>query len=333
MNKRTTLRELAKNLDVSISTVSKSLAGSSEISEETKKKVAQLAIDLSYSPNYLASKLKLGRPMAIGVILPSIMNSYYAKLLSGIEQVLAKNNYKMITLFSMDSRRKEADCLYRLRDGSVEGIIICMARETQLSGKINHLQDFGTRSIPKVFVDRLYEPIKADQVVSNDLESAYSASSTLIEKYQLKNLVFTSLMGNIEIERLRFRGYTLSMSRHGLENRIKPLMISNHSEFEKNLIELLNKDAVDGICCANESTLKLVLDIMRNEVNKSCWGTIPVTAFSTTAVKILSNYPALYIIDQCADKIGKKAASLLLKRVEFGYDKKFKIKEVKTKIV
>ncbi|PIB29660.1 hypothetical protein BFP77_05815 [Maribacter sp. 4U21] len=332
MNKRITLRELANNLDVSISTVSKSLSGSSEISKETKRRVVQLATDLNYSPNYLASRLKTGRSMAIGVILPSIMNSHYAKLLSGIEQVLTKNNYKMMTLFSDDSRRKEADCFYRVLDGSVEGIIICMARETQLSGKTHHLQHFGAKRIPKVFVDRLYDPIKADQVVSNDLESVHEASNTLIEKYQLKNLIFTSLMGNIEIERLRFQGYALSMEKHGLENKIKALMISNRSEFEKNLTELLKKNAVDGICCANESTLKLVLDIMRNQDNKS-WGTIPVTAFSASAVKKLSNYPLLYIIDKCAEKIGKQAASLLLRRVEFGYDKKFKIKEVKTKIV
>ena len=71
---------------------------------------------------------------------------------------------------------------------------------------------------------------------------------------------------------------------------------------------------------------------MRIQNDKS-WGTIPVTAFSARTVKKLSNYPLLYIIDQCAEKIGKQAANLLLKRVEFGYDNTFKIKEVKTKIV
>ncbi|WP_339337448.1 MULTISPECIES: LacI family DNA-binding transcriptional regulator [unclassified Croceitalea] len=332
MNKRITLRELANNLDLSISTVSKSLSGSSEISEDTKRKVIQLATDLNYSPNYHASRLKTGSSMAIGVILPSILNPYYAKLLSGIEKVLAESNYKMITLFSEDSRRKEEDCLYRVLDGSVEGIIICMARETQLSGKIQHLQQYGAKRIPKVFVDRLYDLIKADQVVSNDMESAHEASNRLLEKYKLKNLIFTSLMGDIEIERLRFQGYALSMVRHGLENKINALMISNLSEFQRHLTRLLKEQAVDGIFCANESTLKLVLEIMRNQ-DTNGWGTIPVTAFSGSAVKKLSNYPLLHIIDQCAEKIGRQAAGLLLRRVEFGYDKRFKIKEVKTKII
>ncbi len=162
MKSKITLRELARVLNVSPSTVSKSLSDSHEISVATRKRVKEVATTLSYKPNYFASNLRKGTPKVIGVILPTILNPYYAKLLTEIEVVLRENGYKMLTMFSNHSKDKELQCMTQLDDGSVEGMVICEAKNTQLYKSKHHPTEWNIRKTPKVYIDRVDDSLKKD---------------------------------------------------------------------------------------------------------------------------------------------------------------------------
>jgi LacI family transcriptional regulator len=206
MAKEVTLRQIAELLNLSVSTVSKSLSHSQEISLNTKNRVQKTAEAMHYKPNYFATKLRDGNSKTIGVILPTILNPYYAKLLTGIEKVLATNNYKKITLFTKDTIKIEEECVKSLTDGSADGIILCISRETQLTKSTLHLTHRNVLGIPRIYVDRLDNTITEDHVVSDDYDVTYRACLKLLKNTYCKHIIFVSLMGGLTIEELRYQG-------------------------------------------------------------------------------------------------------------------------------
>ena len=128
MNKKVTLKQLALELNVSISTVSKALKNSYEINETTIKKVKALAKKYNYKPNKIALNLKNRQSKTIGVIIPNILNYFFAKVLLGIEQEANNRGYQIIICLSNNHYQKEVDCLNLLCDGSVDGFILSIAK-------------------------------------------------------------------------------------------------------------------------------------------------------------------------------------------------------------
>ena len=135
-----TLKQLAKELNVSISTVSKALNNSAEIGEETIRRVKELAELYNYKPNKVALSLKQNKTKTIGVIIPDILEHFLAKVLFGIEREANLHGYNIITCISNDSLEKEKESLQLLANGSVDGFILSVAEETQLKNEINHFE-------------------------------------------------------------------------------------------------------------------------------------------------------------------------------------------------
>ena len=135
-----TLKQLAKELNVSISTVSKALNNSEEIGEETVRRVKELAELYNYKPNKVALSLKNNKTKTIGVIIPNILNRILAKVLFGIETEAAKHGYNIITCISNESLEKEKQSLQLLANGSVDGFILSVAEETQVNNEIEHFK-------------------------------------------------------------------------------------------------------------------------------------------------------------------------------------------------
>jgi len=157
-----TMKELASKLNVSVSTVSKALNDSPEISPNTIKRIKELANLYNYKPNRIALNLKTSRTKTIGVVIPDILNPFFAKVLLGIESEAAKLGYNIITCLSNEVMQKEKDSLSLLSNGSVDGYILSVSEETQTHNTSDHFEYYINEGLPIVMFDRVVENIDCD---------------------------------------------------------------------------------------------------------------------------------------------------------------------------
>ena len=182
MKRKVTLKQIAKELDVSISTVSKSLRDSSEISEDTRLKVQAFAKLYNYKPNNIALSLKNQRTKTIGIIIPEIVHHFFATVISGIEQIANENGYTVIVCLSNESFTKEVINMEMLANGSIDGFIISLSKETQFKGDFHHITEVMNQGMPVVMFDRITNEIYCDKVIIDDKHAAYDATPMLIDK-------------------------------------------------------------------------------------------------------------------------------------------------------
>ena len=176
-----TLKELAKELKVSVSTVSKALHDSPEISVSTIEKVKELAKKRNYKPNKIALSLKSNRTLTIGVVIPDILNRFYSKVLDGIHDSADKHGYDVITITTKESIIKEIDSLQILSTGNVDGVIIAMSEETLNKNDFSHIKEFTMKDTPIVMFDRVTDKINCDKVVIDDFDAIYNEVKSLKE--------------------------------------------------------------------------------------------------------------------------------------------------------
>lgn len=306
-----TLKQLAKELGVSISTVSKALNNSEEIGESTRKRVKELAALYNYKPNKVALSLKQNKTKTIGVIIPDILNHFLAKVLFGIEREANIHGYHIITCISNESLEKEKESLNLLANGSVDGFILCIAEETQTKNEVGHFRETINQGLPIVMFDRVAHDVKCDKVIVDDFEATYNATKSLIAEGR-KNIAFVSKIHNLSVGKLRERGYNKAI----LEEDQTPLLISikKGDDVQQKIKQLYKKNTVDGIVAADSASGVIAINMARNfklKVPKD----ISVVGFSSKSVSYHS-VPKLTIIRQHAKKIGAKAAELLINRLE-----------------
>lgn len=307
-----TLKQLAKELNVSISTVSKALNNSEEIGEETKKRVKELAELYNYKPNKVALSLKQNKTKTIGVIIPDILNYFLAKVLFGIEREATERGYNIITCISNESLEKEKDSLQLLANGSVDGFILSLAEETQIKNEIEHFKKTISRGLPIVMFDRVAHDVLCDKVIVDDFESTYKATKSLL-KEKRRHIAFMSNIDDLSVGKLRERGYNKAI----LEDKgHTPLVLkmTKTDDYQDKIRVFLKSNTVDGIIAADNASgiiaintaISLGLKVPRD---------ISVIGFSS---KYISNHsiPRLTIIRQHAKEIGEHAAQLLIKRLE-----------------
>ena len=182
MKRKVTLKQIARELDVSISTVSKALRNSAEISEDTKLKVQAFAKLYNYRPNNIALSLKNRSTKTIGVIIPTMLNYFFAQVFKGIEKTALEKGYKVITCISNQSYDKEVEIIEMLSNGSIDGFLLSMAKETELNQKISHFKESIANGTPIVMFDRVAKSISCDKVITDDLEGATKTVEYLYKK-------------------------------------------------------------------------------------------------------------------------------------------------------
>ena len=176
MREKATLKQIASELNVSISTVSKALNGSPEISETTKIKIQEYAKLRHYKPNVIGLNLKSRSTKTIGVIIPNILNPFFAKVFSGIEMAAEKQGYNVLTCISNESLQKEKNTLELLSNGTIDGFILAISEEAQKEGEFEHIKQIISEGTPVVMFDRLINEIECDKVIVDDLQSAKHAT-------------------------------------------------------------------------------------------------------------------------------------------------------------
>ena len=170
MKKKITLKQIARELDVSISTVSKALRNSIEISEDTREKVQAFAKLYNYRPNNIALSLKNRKTKTIGVIIPEIVHHFFSKVIRGIEQVANKRGYNVIVGLSNESFDKEVINMQMLANGSIDGFILSISKETLLQQDYHHFKETISQGMPIVMFDRVAHDVLCDKVIVDDFD-------------------------------------------------------------------------------------------------------------------------------------------------------------------
>lgn len=315
LQRRTTLSEISKILGVSISTVSKSLSNSPEIGVETKKKVNAFAKKINYRPNHLAANFRTGSTRTIGLIIPNITNLFYAKVFGSVERYLAQRGYKLITAISNESKLKESKCLNEMAHGYIDGLIICVSKETELKRQYNHINQIINQGIPVVMFDRICESIVCDKVIIDDYQVAYDTTKRLINIRNCKNILMVSLIGDLQHGRLRTKGFKDAVETRGTSIKNKIINATTIEKFKSKLCIALREDkTIDAIFGANEQATSQAIYAIRNVKEDVFENNIVIAGFCSELHK---NYDSsLILVDQNAEEIGKQTGKLIIKRLK-----------------
>ncbi|MCP4974701.1 MAG: LacI family transcriptional regulator, partial [Maribacter sp.] len=216
MKRKITLKHIARELEVSISTVSKALKNSEEISRDTKEKVQAYAKLYNYKPNNVAISLKNKRTKNIGVIIPDIVHHFFTTVFRGIEHYANKLGYNVIVCVSDESFDKEVINMEMLANGSVDGFIMSLSAETQKKNDFNHLKEIMEQGIPTVLFDRVTNEIDCDKVLIDDKEAALLAVNKFIKNGRRKIALVTT-EDYFSVSKAREAGYREALSTSNLK--------------------------------------------------------------------------------------------------------------------
>jgi LacI family transcriptional regulator len=299
------IKELAQQLQLSVSTVSKALRDSHEISQETKQKVLEMATRLNYVPNPYASSLRRKKSKTIAVVLPEVADNFFSLAINGIQSVAETKGYHVLIYLSHEKLANEKNILQDFQSGRVDGVLISISSETNTGDHITNLQ---AQNIPVVFFDREQESIHTARVTTNDYECGYMAANHLLQK-GCERLAFLSISQSLPICRNRMNGFTAALKEAGVQGQT---IYTSTPAAIPNLLK--SKNRPDGLVASVEKIVTPVY-LACQELHINIPKDLKVIAFATLDTAPILN-PPLTTITQPAFEIGKAAATLLFKGIE-----------------
>ena len=325
-----TLKDIAKELDLSPSTVSRALRDHPAISKETKTLVQEYAVKNKYKPNTLALQLRTNRNNTIGVIVPEIVHYFFSSVLAGIQEEAEKENFNLIICHSNEDYHREVKSVETLLDARVRGILASQAKSTE---EFSHFQDIIDNGTHLVFFDRICTGINTDKVVIDDYDGAYNAVDHLI-KGGCTRIAFLGSNPHLPIANNRRMGYEDALRKHNIPVDKTLMRMCDTIEFARQIVPvLLEVDPVpDAFFCINDEVAAYCLQICKSAGYKIPQD-ISVCGFTNSYITDVTD-PTLTSVDQHGFEMGKVAARLLINRIE-GIEKKTGIvsKVIKTKLV
>lgn len=311
--KKTTIKDIANVLGITPSAVSKALNDHPRISEKTKSAVLQIARNLDYQPNHLASALRKGKSNLVGVIVPRTNSHFFSSVIENIEKVLNKEGYHIIITQSNESYKKECSNIDTLLFTQVDGIIASMANETV---KLDYFEKIKSKGIPLILFDRGENDLNVDYIGINDYESSHMIVEHLINQ-GCKRIAHIGGYKHTRIFNNRIRGYVDAIKKHELplDNELlieSSLTTEDGREKMTQLLALENRPdavyvagdyaALGALQVLNEHHISVPLDIALVG-----FGNEPFTAMVT---------PTLSSVNQHSAEIGKQAALTFLERIK-----------------
>lgn len=314
MKKRLTLKLIAKELEVSVSTVSKALRDSAEISEDTRQKIKAFAKLYNYKPNNIALSLKNRKTKTIGVIIPEIVHHYFTTVISGIEQIANEKGYHVIICTSNNSFDKEVINMEILANGSTDGFILSVAKETQQRGDYHHLTEVIDQGMPLVLFDRVIEEINCDKVIIDDLLGAKKAVQYLVDKGCQKIGLITTI-DYVSVGKLRTQGYIETLRDNNIElNEDIILKVEDFDRSEYEIEHFLRQKELDAVFAVNEHFAIYAIKAFQEQGLK-----VPddVQVIGFTDGELSKRFiPSLTTINQHGEEMGAQAARLLIRKLE-----------------
>jgi len=311
-----TIRDIARELNISVSTVSRALQNHPDISEKTKDVVRECARRLNYKPNIMASNLRTSKNTTIGVVIPELNHHFFSSVLDGIEQAANEAGYNILICQTGEDVQKEIRSVQTLIGSRVAGILVGVSKQTT---NLQHLQDILDNGIQLVLYDRPCPSLKCDQVVSDDYMGAFNAVEYLIQTGKRK-IMYLSSSFQLEVSRRRYQGWRDALTQYRIP--ITDDMIVECDTRSKAIIatpSILQRDQrPDAIFCVNDDCAAGVL-----HVAKILGMTIPndlsICGFSDAPL-CRATQPMLTTVQQHGVDIGKRAMQRLLIRLN-GDDK------------
>ncbi|RZJ33247.1 MAG: LacI family transcriptional regulator [Flavobacterium sp.] len=314
MKRKVTLKQIARELDVSISTVSKSLRNSPEISEDTRQKVQAFAKLYNYKPNNIALSLKNRKTKTIGIIIPEIVHHFFATVISGIEQVANEQGYNVIVCLSNESFDREVINMEMLANGSIDGFIMSLSKETQYKADFHHITEIINQGMPVVMFDRVANDILCDKVIIDDKAAAYDAVQSLITAGK-KRIALVTTVDYVSVGKLRTDGYTKALLDNDLpfdENLI--LKVEDIENCEAKIAAFIEKYSPDAVFAVNELFAVISIKAAR-KLGLKVPDEVSVIAFTDGIISMYST-PTITTVSQDGIKMGRKAAMMLIDRLE-----------------
>lgn len=326
MKKNLTLKQIAKELDVSISTVSKALKNSEEISAATKQKIQAFAKLYNYKPNNIALSLKNRKTKTIAVIIPEIVHDFFAMVISGIENLANQYGYNVLICLSNESYEREVINMEMLAAGSIDGFVISLSKETQAKKDYHHIKEIINQGMPVVMFDRVTREVYTDKVIIDDVLATQEAIQYFISKGR-KKIGFITTPDYISVGRLRTEGYKRTLEANGIavdENLI--LRVEDESQLDTMIDEFFEKNKFDAVMAVNEL---YAVKVLRAALKKGI--KVPeelhLIAF-TDGVISKNSIPIISTVKQNAFKMGEIAARLLIQKLESENEHEHYITEV-----
>ena len=316
-----TLKQLSSILGVSISTISKALNDSHEISDATKKRIVEMAKIHNYQPNKIAVGLKSGKTNTIAVVIPSVQNSFFARALYGIESLISETNFNIIVCLTKESHAKEVETFNMLSNGVVDGFIVAVSEETQNLQQYDHFSNAMANGKSVVMFDRVIDSVDCGKVTTNDFTALSEATQKLISS-ERQHIVLLSTIHKLNVGKLRTQGYIKAMEAAGLS----PIILESDDQHAGIVMtEYLNTNSVDAIIALDTDASLAALKAVKTTGKQ-----IPkdVAVIGYVSERMAYNLtPELTTINQHSYTIGNAAASMIVEAI------KIKSKEMKHVVI
>jgi LacI family transcriptional regulator len=311
--KQATIKDLAKRLNISTSTVSRALSDHPDISRDTKEKVQTLAREMDYQPNTMAKSLQQKQSLIIGVVVPQVKHFFFASIMSGITDVAYQAGYTVMICQSNEDFQREKSNIDVLISHRVAGLLISISSTTT---NCDHFIRLKRRGIPLVFFDRVCMEVDVSTVVVDDYDGAFNATEYLVRKgYQrIGNLGGPEFLS---ISRLRFNGYRDALQKHGMPFREEWIVRGglNEEDGVESAARLLMQAKIlpDALICVNDPVaMGAISHLKKNGIKIP--ENVAIVGFTDNPMAEMIE-PPLTTVRQPAYQIGKTAAELLLAQI------------------
>ena len=307
-----TIKDIARELGVSPSTVSRALKDHPDISPETKKAINDLAKKLNYSPDPIALSLKSRKSKIIGVIVPEIVHYFFSTVLHGIEDFAYDAGYNVMICESNESYERELKNVEALLSNRSDGILVSLSKNTLNFDHFEKIQDAG---VPLVFFDRICDKINTDRVIVDDEKGAFEAVEHLIS-IGCRNIAHLTAPDHLIISQQRKAGYIRALKTYNIAvNKDLIIKCDTISEAKKYIPALLQgTPRPDGVFSINDLTAAEAIKIIK-EKGLRVPDDVAVVGFTNGQISDLTD-PPLSSVEQHGYEIGKEAAMLLIDRIE-----------------
>lgn len=309
---RYTLKDLAKALNLSVSTVSRALRDHPDVNKQTKKKVQELAQAVDFQKNPIALSLLKHQTFSIGVIVPEIANYFFSQVINGIQSVTYEAGYNVLICVSDESEEKEKTIVEHLVNSRVDGLLIAISAETQ---QYEHFDIIRRRDIPLILIDRVSEEIQASTVTTNNYEASFEAVEYLIRQGS-KRIAHITGPKNQLITKQRKQGYLDALEKHGYTIDTRLVVDGGYSQEAgangmKYLWELPYPP--DAIFAVNDRVAIGAMCYLK-ELGVSIPNTVSIIGFNNNPLgKIIE--PTLTTVVQPQFEMGQLAAELMLEQI------------------
>ena len=312
IKQRTTIKDIAKALNLSTSTVSRALADRWDVNPETRKAVLELAEKLRYRPNPVSLNLKRRQTFSVGVVVPEFINSFFPEVITGIQSVLEPCGYQVLISQSHESSETELKNLKALETKMVDGFIISISQETNDVTYFEHLIE---TQIPIVFFNRINKRLPVSTVIIDDYKWSFLATEHLIEQ-GCRRITHLAGPANLDIAQNRLQGYADALEKHNLPkdgNLIIPcgLMMENGILGAMKILEF--PVLPDGIFAVNDPVALGAMQTLKKNGIKIPED-IAIVGFTETKAAFIIE-PNLTTVEQPTYEMGKTAAELLLEQI------------------